>query len=314
MRNRHANLRGVFLWGGVLAFVLIGCAMDQGVRTSAPAGGGADACVLVDTDVALDDFRAIAALIRTVRVVGVVTTEGISTPERGAMAVAHLLAAADTEQPIPILVGAASPEPSKESWLPEVRANAERLNGFLAAAIPMPGRPQVLADEVERLVAPCRDVRVLVLGPWTSFIRYQPRLAGKLRQVVTQGLPLADVPADKSPGFNCRYDLAACRQINETLRPTGLAVWVDVPRNVTPPYAPTPEMIEQLVQKGLPGTIRALLLTNRDAWKDAMMWDDSAALYLLRPDRFGPQGAHQEPVVPPAEIRDLWLNATNRLN
>ena len=83
---------------------------------------------------------------------------------------------------------------------------------------------------------------------------------------------------------------------------------------MTPPYAPTPEMIEQLVQKGLPGTIRALLLTNRDAWKDALMWDDSAALYLLRPDRFGPQGAHQEPVVPPAEIRDLWLNATNRLN
>ena len=195
-----------------------------------------------------------------------------------------------------------------------VRANAERLNGFLAAAVPMPGRLQILADEIERLVGSCSDVRVLVLGPWTSFLRYHPRLTRKLRQVVTQGLPLADVPAGRLLGFNCRYDLAACRQVNETLRPTGGAVWVDVPRNVTPAYAPTPEMVEQLAAKGLPGTVRALMYANRDAWKDALMWDDAAALHLLHPDRFAPKGAHQEPTASPADVRTLWLNATNRLN
>jgi hypothetical protein len=229
------------------------------------------------------------------------------------MAVAHLLAAADLERPIPVLVGFASPEPSKETWLPDVRANAERLNGFLAVAVPLPGRPQLLPDEVERLVGSCGDVRVLVLGPWTSFVRYQPRLAGKLRLVITQGLPLADVPAGRAPGFNCRYDLAACRDVNEKLGPTGLAAWVDVPRNVTPAYAPTPEMLEQLVPKGLPGTLRALMFNNRDAWKDALMWDDSAALYLLYPGRFARKGAHFEPNVPPDEMRLFWLNATNML-
>lgn len=313
MRTRRANLEWVF-WIVVLALVPVGCAMDQAVRTPATVAAGPSTCVLVDTDAALDDFRAIAALARTVRIIGVVTTEGIATPEKGAAAIAHLLAVADVERPISVLVGLSSAEPSKESWLPEVRANAERLNGFLAAAVPMPGRPQVLADEVERLAGSCSDVRVVVLGPWTSFLRYQPRLAGKLRQVVTQGLPLADVPVGRSPGFNCRYDLPACRQVNERFAPTGGVVWVDVPRNATPAYAPTLEMVEQLGAKGLPGTLRALLLANRDAWKEALMWDDSAALYLLHPDQFTPKGAHQEPTASPAEVRNLWLNAANRLN
>jgi hypothetical protein len=73
-------------------------------------------------------------------------------------------------------------------------------------------------------------------------------------------------------------------------------------------------MVEQVVAKGLPGTVRALMFTSRDAWKEALMWDDSATLYMLHPNRFGPKGAHQEPVVSPAEIRELWLNAANRLN
>ena len=314
MRIRQAYPRWVFLGVLALVFIPVGCALDPGLRAPATTAADPTTCVLVDTDAALDDFRAIAALARTVRLIGVVTTEGIATPENGATAIAHLLAVAGAERPIPVLVGLASPEPSKESWLPDVRANAERLNGFLAAAVPLPGRPHVLADEVERLAGSCRDVRVLVLGPWTSFLRYQPRLAGILRQVVTQGLPLADLPAGRSPGFNCRYDLRACREANERFAPHGLAVWVDVPRNVTPAYAPTVEMVEQLIAKGLPGTVRALLLANRDAWKEALMWDDSAALYLLHPDRFAPKGAHQEPTASPADLRTLWLNATNRLN
>jgi|MudIll2142460700_1097286.scaffolds.fasta_scaffold322158_2 hypothetical protein len=51
-------------------------------------------------------------------------------------------------------------------------------------------------------------------------------------------------------------------------------------------------------------------------WKEALMWDDSAALYLLLlyPGHFGQKGAHHEPTVSPDEIRSLWLNATNHLN
>jgi inosine-uridine nucleoside N-ribohydrolase len=313
MRTTRADFGFLVLWALIVSAVVAGCAADRGLRPPAAAAGGS-ACVLVDTDAALDDFRAIALLARTSQLIGIVATEGISTPENGAMAIAHLVAAAGLEQSVPVLVGLASPEPPKESWLPDVRANAERLNGFLARAVPRIGRPDALADEVERLAGQCGEIRLVVLGPWTSFLRYHSRLAPKLRQVITQGLPLADVPAGRSPGFNCRYDLPACRQVNERFAATGLVVWVDVPRNATPPYAPTLEMIDQLSPRGLPGTLRALMSANRDSWKEALLWDDSAALYLLHPERFALKGAHQEPNVSPADLRSLWLDAANRMN
>ena len=305
-------------WWGFACLILVvlaGCAPGLEGRPAGMASvGPSSACILVDTDAALDDFRAIGALIRNGRIVGVVVTEGIASPAKGAMAVSHLLAAANVRPAVAVIVGAASPAPSRESWLPEARANAERLNSFLAEAVPLPDSGRALEEEVERLVADCGEVRVVVLGPWTSFIRYRPRIAARLRQVVTQGLPLADVPQGRSPGFNCRYDLAACRQVNDTLLPAALGVWVDVPRNATPPYAPTAEMIGQLTPAGLPGTVRALFLGNPGGWKDTLMWDDSAVLYFLHPEAFAPKGAHVEPIVSPDEIRRLWLQDTNRLN
>jgi hypothetical protein len=151
-----------------------------------------------------------------------------------------------------------------------------------------------------------------VIGPWTSFVRYEPRLAGKLRRVVSQGVPLEDIPAGRPPGFNCRYDLPACRRAHEMLRAGRLGVWVDVPRNATPPYAPTAEMVAQLRPTGLPGTLRAVMLANPAGWKETLMWDDTAALYLLHPEAFGAKGGHVEPTVAPEELRRLWLTAANR--
>ena len=150
------------------------------------------------------------------------------------MAVAHLLAAANARPAAAIIVGANSPSPPAESWLPPARANAERLNGFVAEAVSIAGSAEGLETEVARAVAECREVRALVVGPWSSFVRYRGRLGERLRLVVTQGIPLEEVPAGRPPGFNCRYDLAACRAAHEALRPARLGIWVDVPRNATP--------------------------------------------------------------------------------
>lgn len=300
-------------WFAALAVALAGCAAGGGKpEAGAPAAGAPGACVLVDTDAATDDFRAIAALVRNVRVVGVVATEGVTLPLRGAMAVAHLLAPANLPTLVPVVVGLQSGAPSNESWLPEARASAERLNGFLAEAVPFAEGSRPLEEEVERLMRDCGEVRAVVIGPWSSFVRYRARLGAKLRQVVAQGLPLEDVPAGRSPGFNCRYDLPACRQAHELLRPGGLGVWVDVPRNVTPPYAPTADMLDALRPVGLPGTLRTLMLANPGGWKDMLLTDDVAALYLLHPEAFAPKGVHLEPRVPPDELRRLWVRAVNR--
>lgn len=316
MRDIRCCRGGSLFWLIALAALLTGCAAGSPARPPAAASAPAApaACILVDTDVALDDFRAVTALLASGRVVGIVATEGISLPARGAMAMAHLVAAANPSSAVAVVVGMQSASPSDESWLPEARANAERLNGFLAEAVPLSEATRALEDAIERITRDCGEVRVAVLGPWSSFVRYRGRLGAKLRLVVTQGLPLEDVPQGRSPGFNCRYDLAACRQAHEALRPARIGVWVDVPRGVTPAYAPTAEMIGALAPSGLPGTLRALMLGNPAGWKDTLMWDDAAALYLLHPGAFGPKANHAEPTVPPDELRRLWLDAANRTN
>jgi len=48
------------------------------------------------------------------------------------------------------------------------------------------------------------------------------------------------------------------RKGNETLDPIGPTAWVDLPRNATGLYAPTPGLVEQLVAKAPPGTVAVL--------------------------------------------------------
>lgn len=305
MGNGLFGVRAASVAALVVAATLAGCAGDRPVP-----GASGSACVLLDTDSALDDARGIAALLGRHAVVGVVATEGISTPARGAMVAGYLIASSG--RPAPVVVGAASASPSSESWLLPVRANAERLNDLVGTAVPMRGDGAGLEAAVERWTKDCADVRALVLGPWTSFVRYAPKLKGKLRQVVTQGKPLEELAAGQSPGFNCRYDRAACEKAHELLRAAGQGVWVDVPRGVQPPYAPTAEMVEALAQDGLPGLVRAAMLANRDRWKDTLMTDEAAVLFMLHPEAFSAKDKHMEPTVPPAAFRDLWLRAANR--
>jgi hypothetical protein len=71
-------------------------------------------------------------------------------------------------------------------------------------------------------------------------------------------------------------------------------------------------MLDALRPVGLPGTLRALMLANPGGWKDMLLTDDVAALYLLHPEAFAPKGVHLEPRVPPDELRRLWVRAVNR--
>ena len=298
-------------WLIALAAALTGCA--SAART-APIQGrlSPDRCLLVDTDAALDDIRAIAALARNRRITAVIVTEGIATPRRGAMAVAHLLAA-DRSLSIPIVIGSVAATHFSEPWLSDVRANAERLNGFLSEAVALPSGTRPVDNDVSLWTRECTDVRVVVLGPWTSFVLYAPALGTKLHQVVAQGIPLEDVPSGTPPGFNCRYDMEACRQANQRRRPSSDDIWVDVPRDVAPPddYAPTAEMIGALTVDGLPGILRVLLRANPGGWQGTLMSDDSVAVYVLHPEAFGAKAHHVEPTVSAAEIRALWLSAVN---
>jgi hypothetical protein len=285
----------------VLAFVWAGLVVPT-VAGDRPAANPA-ACTVVDTDAGLDDYRALAVLAPARDIRAVVVTEGIAGVPNGATAVSMFLASHGATPPV--LAGLASANPPDYDWLPPVRAGAERLNGFLHDAVPSGRDPGRLARDLRAAVRGCDRIELLVLGPWTSYPRYASVL-GRDVHVVASGRSFAENNPDN---FNCEYDLATCRAVTTRLRH---AVFVDLPpAGAEPTYDPTEEMVARFETAGMPGLLRAALLVDPGQWLGTRLWDDAAALYVLRPAAFAPAGGHREPAVGEDEFRDLLVRAIN---
>jgi len=279
--------------------------------STAPAradDGHAQTCLVIDTDAGLDDFRAVAVLLPQRAPQAVVVTEGISAVPGGSTAMAMFLASAPSSAPV--IPGLAAATPPNYDWLPDVRAGAERLNGFLARAVPFASQAQSMTRALAQATQNCDRIEVLVLGPWSSFVEYAPALGNKIQRVLASGRPLAENNPDN---FNCVYDQPACEAADRLLRGRQTVAWVDLPTDASPSpsYAPTQEMIGRLAQAGMPGVLRAALLLDPTQWLGTRLWDDTAAFYLLAPQDFAIHGAHFEPAVNEDTWRRLLVKAIN---
>jgi len=293
-----------FSVAGLLSGLVVLCtgpvwAGDDKHRQRAPT------CLVVDTDVATDDFRALAVLVPHRELRAVVVTEGIASVPRGSTAVALFLASGQSSAPV--IPGLAATSPPDYDWLPAARAAAERINGFLAESVPFAASPNELKLALVAALRRCPRVEVLVLGPWSSFVEYAPMLRPLIRRVVASGRPVAENNPDN---FNCVYDQPACDKADKFLRRVRTAVWVDLPADGTS-YPPTQEMVDQLADAGMPGVLRAALNVDPSQWLGTRVWDDTAALYVLAPEHFAASGAHLEPVIDEETLRSELVKAIN---
>jgi hypothetical protein len=75
-------------------------------------------------------------------------------------------------------------------------------------------------------------------------------------------------------------------------------------------FAPTLAWAEELANgQGPARNVAKMLLKNPESWSRTSLWDDLAALYLLRPDVFGVRGGHLEPCLPAAAVRQMLTRA-----
>jgi hypothetical protein len=298
----------------------------------------AESCIVVDSDADLDDFRAVITLASTGELAAIVITEGIARAHEGAGAMENLLSRAGLV--VPVIVGAsADPErqytPDKN--LPEWRRAAEQLNGTLTNPI----SPSIQTDgnfvrTVRRVTAKCSTVSLLVIGPWTSFLRYAADLLPKVDLIKVQWRPYPDEPGGEPAGFNCVYDIEACRTSFDLLTGRQLRAdrrlrvnWVDIPNGAEScgsaepgvdgsgkrvfAFRPTEQWIHDLQGAGKAAHSVAEVLNEYPySWHQTSLWDDLAALFLLRPDIFGRRGGHFEPCVPAATVRNLLTEAMSR--
>jgi inosine-uridine nucleoside N-ribohydrolase len=266
----------------------------------------AQACLVVDTDVATDDLRAFAVLFPQSNLRAVVVTEGISSVPRGSTAIALFLASGQSLAPV--IPGLAAAAPPAYDWLPAARKAAERMNNFLSESVPFAASPNKLKLALVAALKGCPRVDLLVLGPWSSFVEYGPMLRPLIRRVVASGRPVAENNPDN---FNCVYDQPACEKADKFLRKIHAGAWVDLPADGAS-YQPTQEMVDQLAGASMPGLLRSALNADPSQWLGTRLWDDAAALYVLAPEHFAANCAHLEPVIDEDTFRTELVNAINK--
>ena len=276
--------------------------------SSSGGGGGGSACLVVDTDLGLDDYRAIAALLPSRDVRAFVVTEGVSGVQNGATTLSMFLASRGQNEPV--FAGYSSPNPPDYDWLPAARVGAERLDNFFATTVPYGQSPNNLTRNVADATRGCSRVDLMMLGPWTSYLRYASVLGPNVN-VIVSGRSYAE---DNNDQFNCDYDYAACRTAANLLRNVRSVVYVDLPTDKPNEltYDPTTQMVLALDKTGMPGLLRAALLTDPSQWLDSTrLWDDAATLYLFNPQAFARRGGHVEPVVSESYVRNALVLLTN---
>lgn len=378
------------LWLGTLCSLVL----MSGLASNAVAAPMRESCVIIDNDFDIDDMMAIPLVIGNKHVAAIVQSEGYSLPEVGAAAVDQLVNHVPDrpdQRKIPVIVGGKqTPEVdiNRWPWMGFFRVTMKHANALLPVA-PQPfATDKHYAKKVVQSVASCKNVTVLIVGTYTSFINYSPLIRDKIEKVVIMGNPIGDDSG--TPGrdsFNCNYDLPACQKAMTQLK--GLNTYfVDIPRDkevggvcentLTPSpncYNPSYEMVVGkngqggLLNTGLPGRLKQALTNNIDCedrftksadpkktmpnptflgspyskctalsiWVppnvsagpggEMLMWDQSAAMFLLHPERFAlyypPEnpaigGKHYEPKLvngsyaETAEmLRQMWTETTN---
>ena len=307
------------------------------------------ACTLIDTDFDIDDMMAIPLVIGNRYVAAIITSEGYTLPAGGASALSRLIAEPGQRQ-IPVIIGASSHLPEatiKAEWgqfVLDYRVMMGSAFALMSTALP-PSAPAQndYVGEVAAAVADCSSIDILVIGTFTSFIHYSPEIRGRIRNVVIMGMPLRGDPTQR-PGnfsFNCEYDMAACKTAFDGQLPGLGHFFVDPPRtdfdkdpvgHQETVFGPTQAMVEGLDSRGLPNALKqALLGTVRDgslgpavkgadywaidccfrAGGKSLLWDQSAALFLVHPDAFTQVGGHHEPKLSAEDFRRLWTVSTN---
>jgi inosine-uridine nucleoside N-ribohydrolase len=299
-----------------------------------------ETCVVIDTDTAFDDIRAIATLVSTGQVVAIVTTEGIARSAEGALVLSEVLGRGGLS--IPIIIGAV-PSPirgySPPDWLAAARSSAETLNGTFAVdrqqSTPLLGN---VVTDLGPLVSNCSHVKLIVIGPWTSFMLYAPQILDKVDAIVVQGRPDPDKigGAPSTTGFNCLYDKPSCfaaydmlegrqQRVHQTLQ----ATWVDIPDSPVTcgpalpgiagdgahvcAFRPTEEWAKRLAQaRGQAWVVGAILIASQDSWASTLLWDDLTALYFVQPQLFVVRGGHVEPTISADTARDMLLEYMSR--
>ena len=240
--------------------------------------------VLVDTDMALDDMRAIAMLLNShmVDIPLIVVSDGISSPQKGLKNLKALLSCLDRNE-ISVAVGDKSGKPG-----PPCRPLAENIQWPESCAAPS---NRVEAKDAQAAIIGTLNTRTsaiiyLCLGPMTNLaeaIRQDPGIKSKISRIVFFGSP----PQSADPGWNTARDTEAAARVFAS----GIHIYCIHPakKNLLPFDR---NMLEKIGAAGSKAARLVSAIHRGPAVQKAidqehlMIWDENAVIYLENPEMF----------------------------
>lgn len=236
--------------------------------------------LIVDTDCAADDLRALCLLLgnREAEILCIATSEGALAPGEAAARVRALLATLHHEG-IPVGAGHPTGEPAPvwRSVSQQIRWGGE--SGSEGGCMPA---ADVIAEAIE---AEPERVVYLALGSLTNLddlLTRRPDLGCRIERIVWY-----DACPDLARGANFLADRAAARKVLAGGIPVDVVS--EHPRAafpVTPAFLDSVAAVRNGYARRIAGTHRAAPLDGLVAERHLCFWDDLAVLYLFAPELF----------------------------
>ena len=290
------------LWLCCLAVLFCAACQTQSPRRGLPDAG---TCLVLDSDGAFDDVRAIAWLMRITKIDIVVLTEGISRPTFAQNALEKFWQRAKIavkDRP-PVFIGHESRRKLDANWL-KVRERDERLNSSLA-------RPEAAKDinrygdaDFTRRLAGCKKIDLLVLGPYSSAAGYLPALKARLGRVVVMG-------RRDERDFNCWYDRGACERFFSELGGGVDAVYVPDLEAGSAQYKFETDDLKTFGKSDMALALATMFAADASGWRpgEMRMWDDLTVIFLFHPELFVKSVGPWIPRAEPKFFKGLWFSA-----
>lgn len=246
------------------------------------AGAHDGPSVIVDTDMASDDARALALLLNCpyLNVLAIVTSDGVSPPDVGATNACRLLGFLKQDNVV-VGIGRTLAAPP-----PPFRTNATGLDWTELGEPRIPRSGLLDAARVIQLMAQAAPGRIvyICLGPLSNLadaLEGTPDLAARLGTVLWFGTPPKASPA----GWNALRDQAAAKKIAAAGLPVETVYWPDE----TAAPVLDDALLDELAALDSPAAelIVRLHSTGRGAElaqaRHLRLWDDLVALRFLNP-------------------------------
>ena len=290
------------LWLCCLTLLFCTTCQTQNPRRDLPA---VRTCLLVDSDGAFDDVRAMAWLMRITKLDMVVLTEGISRPKfaQNALETFWQRAKVAVKNRPPVFIGHESMRRLDASWL-RVRERDERLNSSLTRPEAAKNIRKYGDGDFTGQLAGCEKIDLLVLGPYSSAAGYLPALKGRLGRVVVMG-------RRDERDFNCWYDRGACEGFFAEMGNLVDVVYVPDLDGESPQYKFETDDLQSFGKSEMASALATMFAADTNGWqpREMRMWDDLTVMFLFHPELFVKSGEQWVPHAQPKFFKRLWFSA-----